>query len=43
MLSGYAFIVSRLDGYVVLASFLGSVAAYGYYQLKYNKHQRGYL
>lgn len=38
MLSGYAFIVSLLDGYVVLASFLGSVAAYGYYQFTYNKH-----
>jgi hypothetical protein len=43
MLSGYAFIVSRLDGYVVLASFLGSVAAYGYYQYKYNKQKKAYL
>ncbi len=40
MLSGYAFIVSRLDGYVVLASYIGSIAAYGYYQYKYNTHKK---
>ncbi|MHA2434065.1 MAG: hypothetical protein ACXADO_12610 [Candidatus Thorarchaeota archaeon] len=36
-LNGYAFIVSRLYGYVVLASYFGSLGAYGFYQYKYKK------
>jgi hypothetical protein len=37
MLNGYAFMVSRLVGNIVLASYFGSLLAYGYYQYRYNK------
>jgi hypothetical protein len=40
MLSGYAFIVSRFDGYAVLASYIGSIVAYGYYQHKHDTHKK---
>ncbi len=40
MLNGYAFLVSLLYGYVVLASYLGSLAAYGYYRHEYKKRQK---
>ena len=37
MMNGYAFMVSRLHGYIVLTSFFGNLAAYFYYQHKYKK------
>jgi hypothetical protein len=37
MLNGYSFAISLLCGYIVLASYFGSLAAYGYYQYKHKK------
>ena len=37
IMNGYAFMVSRLHGYIVLTSFFGNLAAYFYYQHKYKK------
>lgn len=36
-ITGYAFIVSRESGYLVLIIFMVSIIAYFYYQLTYNK------
>ena len=40
MLVGYAFIVSLSYGYMVLALYYGSLAAYGYYRYKFKKTQK---
>lgn len=40
MLNGYSFLISLLYGYIVLVSYFGSLAAYGYYQYKYKKKAR---
>ncbi len=37
MLNGYSFMISLLYGYIVLASYFGSLAAYGYYQYKHKR------
>ena len=37
MLNGYSFVISLLYGYIVLASYFGSLAAYVYYQYKHKK------
>ena len=37
MLNGYSFMVSLLYGYIVLASYFGSLVAYGYYQYKHKR------
>jgi hypothetical protein len=37
MLNGYSFLISLLYGYIVLASYFGSLAAYGYYQYKHKR------
>ena len=39
LLVGYAFLVSLFDGFIVLAVYFASLAAYGYYQYKYRKTQ----
>lgn len=37
LLVGYSFLVSLFDGFIVLATYYGSLAAYGYYQHTYRK------
>lgn len=37
MLNSYSFLMSLLYGYAVLASYFGSLAAYGYYQYKHKR------
>jgi len=37
MLNGYSFLVALVYGYLVLASYFGSLAAYGYYQYRYKR------
>jgi len=37
MLNGYSFMVSLLYGYIVLASYFGSLVAYGYYQYTHKR------
>ena len=39
MLNGYSFLISLLYGYIVLASYFGSLAAYGYYQYKHKRER----
>jgi hypothetical protein len=39
LLTGYAFLVSLFYGFIVLAMYYASLAAYGYYQYKYRKTQ----
>ncbi len=39
LLVGYAFLISLFDGFIVLAVYYASLAAYGYYQYKYRKTQ----
>ena len=37
MLNGYSFLISLLYGYIVLASYFGSLVAYSYYQYKHKR------
>ena len=40
LLVGYAFLVSLLQGFIVLALYYASLASYAYYQYKYKKHKK---
>ena len=37
-ITGYAFIVSRFSGYIILVIFMSSIVAYFFYQINYKKH-----
>ena len=39
LLVGYAFLASLFDGFIILAVYYASLAAYGYYQYKHRKTQ----
>lgn len=39
-ITGYAFIVSKMYGYIVLTTFMLSIVAYFYYQISFNKRKK---